>query len=85
MVTICDHLFLLCFGELEKEILRKTPCIALDGLVERLGRNAVNRREVGIEQDFLAPDRADQGFEGKGGFMARRFRRRGPGGLRVRR
>lgn len=40
VITICDHLFPLRLGELEREVARETPEIALDGLNERAGADA---------------------------------------------
>ena len=47
MVTNCDHLHLFRRAQLEHEIRRKTLWISLDGLIECLGRNAIEPRKVG--------------------------------------
>jgi hypothetical protein len=47
------------FGELEQEVVWKTVDIALDGLQQHLGLNAVNLCEVAVEHDLLAANHVD--------------------------
>jgi hypothetical protein len=49
---------------LEHEIIRKAPPIALHGLVEAKGWNAVQSREISVQNDFLIPDRDDHIADG---------------------
>ena len=49
VVAICDHLGLLCGGELEHEVGRKPAAVTLDLLVEALGRHAVDLGQIGVD------------------------------------
>ena len=48
-------------GELKKEVVRKPASIALDRLVQTEGLSAVKPGKVGVENDPLLPDQADDG------------------------
>jgi hypothetical protein len=45
---------------LEKESLGKSLLVALDGLVENLRGDAVERGQIGVENDTLVPDSDDE-------------------------
>jgi hypothetical protein len=66
VVTICDHLLLFLVGQLQDEILREPLRVAFDRLVQGLGRHAVNRGQVGVEENLLAADRKNQGVKETG-------------------
>lgn len=63
MVTICDHLLLFVVRQLKNEILWRADGVAFDGLVQGLGRDAVDRCQVGIEKDLLSANGENQRFE----------------------
>jgi hypothetical protein len=48
VVTVCDHLDLLGGIELKHEVRREALRIALDGLVQRLGRHAIELGQIGV-------------------------------------
>ena len=59
MVTICDHLPLFLGGEQERKIAGKALGIALDGLVQGLGGNGVQLRQISIQNDLVSTDAQD--------------------------
>src|SRR6266516_6244172 len=67
VVTICDHLRLLTIGQEKSEIGWKTIRIALYGLVQRLGHDAVQLGQVAIQNDLFPPDGQDASFEAYAG------------------
>ena len=48
---------------MEQEVLGKTVDISPDGLIQHLGRNPVQRRQVAIQHDLLTANLADQRFD----------------------
>ena len=50
MITICDHLCFLAFGEVEEEIFREAVGVAANGLVKCPGGNAVEAGQIGIDE-----------------------------------
>ena len=63
VVAICDHLQLFRVGKLEQEITRKPATIALDLLVETLGADALEPREIGVNDHTLSTDQQDAPFD----------------------
>ena len=59
MVTICNHLVALAFGKRKYEIRWKSSLIALDLLVQTLGRDTIERSEIGIYDRLVATDYQD--------------------------
>ena len=59
VVTSCDHLGSFGFGQPESKIWREASRITANSLIESLGRNSVDRSQVGIQQHLLAADRQD--------------------------
>jgi hypothetical protein len=66
VVTICDHLGFLGFGELEHEIRRKTAKVSLDLLVEPLGRDTIDRRKIRIQHDPFSAEQEDSTLDALG-------------------
>jgi hypothetical protein len=62
VATICDHLAFFFRGKLKHEILRKATRIALDRLVQCLGRDAIQRGQVSIDHYPMAPHEQNAAF-----------------------
>lgn len=65
MVTTCDHLRLLAGRELKHEVPRKPLRIALDGLIERLGRHPVEHGQIGIDDDLVLAHDEDAALDAR--------------------
>lgn len=74
MVTSCDHLFTLRRGQWEAEVQREALGVALDGLIQGLGRHGVDVGEIRIDEDRLTANGENAALER---CQSRRVRRHG--------
>src|SRR5688572_1264018 len=64
-VTDCDlRQSRLGFGQLEHEIAREPLGIPPNSLVQHLGRDSVENRQIAIQQDLVAPEQDDHPLDG---------------------
>lgn len=63
VVTVCDHLDFFRFGKLKPEVGWKAVGVALDSLVQCLGRHAIQFRQIGVDDDLDAAHQLDARFD----------------------
>ena len=57
------HIFSFKLSELQQEVWREFFAVTADGLVKDLGLDAVDRREIGVEDHAFTADRVDDAVE----------------------
>lgn len=60
MVTNCDHLALFCRGQLEHEICGEPLAISFHLLIELLGADSIESRQVDVQHDLLAAQKQNR-------------------------
>ena len=73
MVTICNHLVALSFGKRKYEIRWKSSLIAFDLLVQALGRDTIERSEIGVYDRLVTTDYLDAMSDRRAGNECRGF------------